>query len=74
LWIGLLAPSGTPRPVIDRLSAAISQALALSDMKSALAAQGFEPLIGTPEQFDTFYRSEVEKWAKVIQAVGLTAE
>src|SRR5262249_31731527 len=74
LWIGLLAPSGTPRPVIERLSGALTQALAMPEMKSALAAQGFDPLIGTPEQFDTFYRGEVEKWAKVIQAVGLTAE
>jgi tripartite-type tricarboxylate transporter receptor subunit TctC len=74
LWIGLLAPSGTPRPVIERLSGALSQALAMPEMKSALAAQGFDPLIGTPEQFDVFYRGEVEKWAKVIQAVGMTAE
>jgi len=74
LWIGLLSPSGTPRPVIERLSGALSQALAMPEMKSALAAQGFDPLIGTPEQFDTFYRGEVEKWAKVIQAVGMTAE
>jgi tripartite-type tricarboxylate transporter receptor subunit TctC len=71
LWIGLLAPAGTPRPIIDRLAGAIAQALALPDMKSALAAQGFDPLIGTPDQFDAFYRGEVEKWAKVIQAVGM---
>jgi tripartite-type tricarboxylate transporter receptor subunit TctC len=74
LWIGLLAPAGTPRPIIDRLAGAIAQALALPDMKSALAAQGFDPLIGTPDQFEAFYRGEVEKWAKVIQAVGMTAE
>ena len=48
------------------------QALKLPDMKGALAAQGFEPLIGTPEQFDAFYRSDVDKWAKVIQTVGIT--
>jgi len=72
LWIGLLAPSGTPRPAIERLSSAVVQALKLPDMKGALAAQGFEPLIGTPEQFDAFYRSEVDKWAKVIQTVGIT--
>jgi len=72
LWIGLLAPSGTPRLAIERLSSAVVQALKLPDMKGALAAQGFEPLIGTPEQFDAFYRSEVDKWAKVIQTVGIT--
>ena len=46
----------------------------MPEMKSALAAQGFDPLVGTPEQFDAFYRGEGEKWAKVIQAVGMTAE
>ena len=74
LWIGLTAPAGMPRPVVDKLSTAISQALVLPELKSALAAQGFAPLIGTPDQFDAFYRSEVEKWAKVIHTVGISGE
>jgi tripartite-type tricarboxylate transporter receptor subunit TctC len=71
LWLGLLAPAGTPRAIVDRLSSAITQALNLPDLKTALAAQGFEPLVGTPEQFDAFYRSETEKWRKVIEATGM---
>ena len=71
LWIGLLAPAGTPRAVVDRLAAATAQALKMPDLKAALAAQGFEPLSGTPEQFDAFYRSEVAKWARVIEATGM---
>jgi tripartite-type tricarboxylate transporter receptor subunit TctC len=74
LWLGLLAPAGTPRVAIDRLATATTQALNTPDLKAALAAQGFEPLIGTPEQFDAFYRSEVAKWAKVIEATGMTAQ
>jgi tripartite-type tricarboxylate transporter receptor subunit TctC len=74
LWLGLLAPAGTPRPIVDRLSSAITQALNLPDLKTALAAQGFEPLVGTPEQFDAFYRSETEKWRKVIEATGMAKE
>jgi tripartite-type tricarboxylate transporter receptor subunit TctC len=74
LWLGILAPVGTPRIVIDRLAAATSQALEAPDVKVAFAAQGFDPLIGAPEQFGAFYRSEVEKWRAVIEAPGLTNE
>ncbi len=74
LWIGLLAPAGTPRPIIDRLAAATAQALATPDLKTAFAAQGFEAQVGTPEQFDALYRGEVAKWAKVIEATGMTAQ
>jgi tripartite-type tricarboxylate transporter receptor subunit TctC len=74
LWIGLLAPAGTPRDIVDRIAAAASQALQQPELKTALATQGFEPLVGTPDQFDAFYRSEVSKWGKVVQTVGLTSE
>ena len=74
LWLGLLAPSGTPRPAIDRLANATAKALELPDEKAAFAAQGFDPLTGTPDEFAAFYRSEVEKWRKVVEAAGLTNE
>ncbi len=74
LWIGLTAPAGTPRDVIDRVSAATAQALGLPEVKASLAAQGFAPLIATPEQFGAFYRSEVAKWGKVIEATGMTSQ
>jgi tripartite-type tricarboxylate transporter receptor subunit TctC len=70
LWFGLIAPAGTPRDVVDRLSAATKQALNSPELKTTLAAQGYDPLFGTPEEFGAYYRSEVEKWAKVIAAVG----
>ena len=74
LWLGLLAPAGTPGPVIDRLSSAIAQSLNIPETKAALEAQGFSALIGTPDQFDAFYRSEVAKWRKVIEATGMAAQ
>ncbi len=43
-------------------------------MKTAFAAQGFDPLTGAPDEFAAFYRSEVEKWRKVVEAAGLTNE
>jgi tripartite-type tricarboxylate transporter receptor subunit TctC len=74
LWLGILAPAGTPRPVVDRLAAATSKALEAPDVKAAFAAQGFNPLTGTPAEFTVFYRSEVDKWRKVIEMAGLTNE
>ncbi len=74
LWLGILAPAGTPRSVIDRLAAAAATALEAPDVKTAFAAQGFDPLIGTPDEFAAFYRGEVEKWRKVIETAGLTNE
>jgi tripartite-type tricarboxylate transporter receptor subunit TctC len=72
LWLGLLAPKATPRPVIERLAAATSYALSTPDVKSAFAAQGFDALVGTPDDFAAFYRSEVDKWRKVIVATGMS--
>ena len=74
LWFGLTAPVGTPSSVIDRLSDATSQALRTAELQSALAAQGFAPMIGTAEQFGDFYRREAGKWAKVIQTIGISSE
>jgi tripartite-type tricarboxylate transporter receptor subunit TctC len=74
LWLGILAPAGTPRPVIDRLAAATAKALETPDVRIAFAALGFDPLSGTPDEFAAFYRSEVEKWRKVVEAAGLTNE
>ncbi len=74
LWLGILAPAGTPRPVIERLSAETGKALAHPDVARSLGAQGFAAQIGTPDQFDRFYRSEVAKWRKVVEATSMTAD
>ena len=74
LWLGLLAPGGTPRPVIDRLATATAKALEAPDVRIAFAALGFDPLAGTPDEFAACYRGEVEKWRKVVEAAGLTNE
>lgn len=71
LWMGITAPGATPKDVIKKLEEANRKALESPDVKSALAAQGFAPLIGSAEDFDKFYRSERDKWAKVIVASGM---
>ena len=71
LWIGLSAPAGTPPDIIKRLESANNQALNTPEVKKALTAQGFAPVVMTAQQFDAFYRSERDKWAKVIKASGM---
>jgi tripartite-type tricarboxylate transporter receptor subunit TctC len=72
LWFGLAAPKGTPRPVIDKLAAALKQTLAMPDVLAALSKQGFTPMPMGSDEFGKFYIAEAAKWAKVVNAVGLS--
>jgi tripartite-type tricarboxylate transporter receptor subunit TctC len=74
LWYGLLAPAGTPAPVIDKLNAAIGKVLASSEVVERLHAQGAEPMAGTPAAFAAFMREESAKWASVVKQAGVKAE
>lgn len=71
IWYGILAPAGTPRPIVDRLNAEIHKALNSEDMKKRLAASGVEPLLSTPDEFAAFIRSETQRFAKVVKDAGL---
>ena len=71
LWIGLTAPAGTPKDIIGKLADANRKALESPDIQKALAAQGFSPMIGSAEDFDAFYRSERDKWGKVVKETGM---
>jgi tripartite-type tricarboxylate transporter receptor subunit TctC len=71
LWMGLSAPAGVPPAIVKRLEDANRKALEMPEIQKALAAQGFAPLPGTAEEFDKFYRSERDKWAKVITTSGM---
>jgi tripartite-type tricarboxylate transporter receptor subunit TctC len=70
VWFGLLAPAGTARDILNRLAAAVGQALVSADVKAQLSAQGIDPLSGGPVEFARYIREETEKWARVIQASG----
>jgi tripartite-type tricarboxylate transporter receptor subunit TctC len=72
LWFGLSAPKGTPRPVIDKLAAGLKQTLAMPDVQQAFDKQGFTPMQMTPDEFGKFYVAEAAKWAKVVNAIGLS--
>jgi tripartite-type tricarboxylate transporter receptor subunit TctC len=74
LWTGILAPTGTPPPIIDRLNGEIAKVLALKDVQEALARQGAEAQSGTPAQFSAFIKSDYAKWARVVKESGIRIE
>jgi tripartite-type tricarboxylate transporter receptor subunit TctC len=70
-WFGMLAPAGTPRPIIDRLHQHVVSALRSPDTAKHLAGEGAEVIASTPEHFAAYLRSETGKWAQVIKAAKL---
>jgi tripartite-type tricarboxylate transporter receptor subunit TctC len=73
-WVGILAPTGTPRDIVVRLNAEATAALERQDLKDALAAQGAEAAPGSPEQFGNHLRDELAKWARVVRTAGIRAD
>jgi tripartite-type tricarboxylate transporter receptor subunit TctC len=71
LWFGLLAPAGTPKEIIDKLNRAANEALKSDEVTKALAAQGIDPIGGTPEDFARYLDSEIKRWTTVAAAAGL---
>jgi tripartite-type tricarboxylate transporter receptor subunit TctC len=69
-WFGVLAPAGTPAPVIDKLNAEIRRALQSADVRERMAKLGAEPSPTSPEQFGALIRSELKKYAAVVRASG----
>lgn len=74
LWYGMLAPAGTPQPIISRLSQAFAKIVASADTRERLAAVGTDPMTSTPEQFADFLKKETARWAKVVKTAGAVAE
>jgi tripartite-type tricarboxylate transporter receptor subunit TctC len=69
-WVGFFAPAGTPAPIVQKLNAAMNEALKMPDVRSKLEALTFEPIGGTPQQFTDYVRAEVAKWANVVKLTG----
>jgi tripartite-type tricarboxylate transporter receptor subunit TctC len=70
IWIGLLAPAGTPPGIIEKLSAAANEALNVDAVRAALKTQGTDPVGGTPKEFADFIRADIEKWTAVLASSG----
>jgi len=74
LHYGIVAPAGTPRPIVDKLNAALRDALAAPDTKERMAADGTEPLSSTPEDYAADIDREETKWSAVVRKSGAKAE
>ncbi len=73
-WNGLLAPAGTPKPIIDKLHAALTMTLKMPDVVNKMKLQGLVTLSDTPEEFSKLISDEVDYWGIVIPAIGLQAQ
>jgi tripartite-type tricarboxylate transporter receptor subunit TctC len=70
IWLGLMAPAGTPKPIVDKLNAAINQTIARPELVAAWDRQGAIPMTMTPTELDVFLRKDIEKWAQVAKFSG----
>jgi tripartite-type tricarboxylate transporter receptor subunit TctC len=70
IWIGLLAPAGTPGAIVEQLSGAANDALNTEQVRTALKQQGTDPAGGTPKEFADFIRADIEKWVAVLASPG----
>jgi tripartite-type tricarboxylate transporter receptor subunit TctC len=73
-WAGIIAPAGTPKEIIDRVSAEAKKALADPALQAKLAEQGIVAVGSSPEEFRTFVGEEIARWAKVINDAGIKIE
>ncbi len=73
-WYGLLAPAGTTPDIIARLNVETVNAMRAPDMRERLAAEGADPMTGTPAEFAVLLKAEIAKWAKVVKLAGIVAE
>ena len=74
IWLGLMAPAGTPHPVLERLNAEVNKVIGTPEVREAWAKQGAMPMGMSIEQFDKFLRAEIVKWAPVVKATGMKQE
>ena len=74
IWLGLMAPRGTPKAVVDRLNEAVSKIAAQAEVKQLWAKQGATPLVMSPDVFDKYARDDITKWARVIKAANIKVD
>jgi tripartite-type tricarboxylate transporter receptor subunit TctC len=70
IWLGLVAPTGTPKDVVAKLNTEINKILNSAEAKASWAKFGSNPLVMSAAQFNSFVTSEIEKWAKIVQISG----
>lgn len=74
IWLGVMAPAATPKPILDRLSGAINKVINSADVKENWGKQGAVPMGMTPDEFGKFLREDVNKWAKLVKETGMKVD
>jgi tripartite-type tricarboxylate transporter receptor subunit TctC len=74
MWVGVMAPTGTPQPVVDRLNGEINKILARPDVQDTWEKQGAHAMAMNPAEFGVYIQSEIDKWAKIIEANNIKPE
>jgi len=74
IWLGVMAPAKTPKPIVDKLNAEILKVMSRPDVKEAWAKQGAVPMPMKPVEFEKFLREDIEKWAQVVKVSGAKLE
>jgi len=72
IWLGLLAPPGTPRDIVDKLNTSITKILSTPEAKKLMASAGVDVATSSPEEFGALMQSELERWGKVVRETGAT--
>ena len=73
IWLGLMAPARTPKPIVEKLNAAINRTIARPELVAAWDRQGATPMVMTTAELDAFLRKDIEKWAEVAKLAGAAA-
>jgi len=74
IWLGLMAPTGTPRPVLDRLSAEVNKVVNSAEVKETWAKQGAAPMGMSVDQFGKFLGEDIQKWSKLVKGTGMKVD
>jgi tripartite-type tricarboxylate transporter receptor subunit TctC len=74
IWLGLMAPAGTPRPVLEKLNAETNKILASAEVKEGWGKQGAVPMGMSLDQFDRFLRDDVQKWSRLVKDTGMKVD
>ena len=74
IWLGLMAPAGTPRQVLERLSAEVVKVVSAPDVKENWTKQGAVPMGMSPGDFERFMREDIQKWAKLVKDTGMKVD
>jgi tripartite-type tricarboxylate transporter receptor subunit TctC len=74
IWLGVMAPKGTPQPIVDKLNVEIIKVMNRPDVKENWAKQGAVPMPMNPQEFDKYLRADIAKWAQVVKVSGAKVE